>query len=37
MQELLYMTIALQLIAVVLMAVFKHEDAKEMNEWLQGL
>lgn len=37
MQELLYMTIALQLIAVVLMAVFKREDAKEMNEWLQGL
>lgn len=37
MQELLYMTIALQIIAVVLMTVFNREDAKKMNGWLHGL
>lgn len=37
MQELFYFSLAVQLIAVVLIAIFKREGAKEMNEWLHRI
>jgi len=37
MHELFYLALAVQLIAVILIAVFKREDKKAINEWLHGL
>lgn len=37
MQELMYITIAAQLIALALTALLKHESEKEIIEWLSKI